>query len=148
MKGDGHCLPHAVFRGDKYHNLLPGYIKYLSLLKEAVDQIELNIKQYAGMLTEREEVAKNVLEKFVAKKNYNVESNIVDTIINEMEKIRSCIIIVHYQWWRIVWPPCIPSYVPPTARHPCIKLAFINTHFDLMKSTSSNQRSLPHQISS
>ena len=97
MKGDGHCLPHAVFRGDKHHNLLPGYIKYSSLLKEAVDQIKLNIKQYAGILTEGEEVAKNALEKFVAEKNYNVESNTVDAIINKLEKITSCIIKVHYQ---------------------------------------------------
>ena len=26
VKGDGHCLPRAVFRGAKHHNLLPEYV--------------------------------------------------------------------------------------------------------------------------
>ena len=27
VKGDGHCLPRAVFREEKHHNLLPEYVK-------------------------------------------------------------------------------------------------------------------------
>ena len=77
VKRDGYCLPHIIFRGAKHHNLLPGYVKYSSLLKEAVDQIKLNIKQYEGG-----KASKNALEKFVVEKNYNIESNIVDAIIN------------------------------------------------------------------
>ena len=52
VKGDVHCLPCVVFCGAKHHNLLPEYVKCSSLLKEAVDQIKLNIKQYTGILTE------------------------------------------------------------------------------------------------
>ena len=39
------------------------------------------------MLTKGEQTAKNALGKFVVEKNYNVESNIVDVIINEFAKI-------------------------------------------------------------
>ena len=59
--------------------------------------IKLNIEQYAGILTEGEKAAKNALKSFVAEKNYNVESNIIDAIINELAKITSCTIKVHYK---------------------------------------------------
>ena len=48
VNGDGYCLPRAVFREGKHHNLLPEYVKYSFLLKETVDHIKLNIKQYVG----------------------------------------------------------------------------------------------------
>ena len=142
VKGDGHCLPRAVFRGAKHHNLLPEYVKYSSLLKEAVDQIKLNIKQYAGILTEGEEVAKNALEKFVVEKNYNVESNIVDAIINELAKITSCTIKVHYQCGDGSFDyHAIPPMDPPLPDTPCIELAFINAHYDFVSDIAKAEKS-------
>ena len=67
------------------------------------------------------------MEKFVIEKNYIVESNIVDAIINELAKIALCIIKVHYQCGNGSFDhhAIVPSdsSLPDT---PCIELAVIN----------------------
>ena len=134
VKGDGHCLPRAVFRGAKHHNLLPEYVKYSSLLKEAVDQIKLNIKQYAGILTEGEEVAKGALEI--------IDANIVDAIINELAQITSCTIKLHYQCGDGSFDHhAISPMDPPLPDTPCIELAFINAHYDFVSDIAKAENS-------
>ena len=118
----------------------------MPLLKEAVDQIKLNIKQYVGIITEEEEVAKNALEKFAVKKNCNVEPNIVDAVINELTKITLCTIKVHYQCGDGSFDHhAIPPMDPPLPDITCIELAFINAHYDFVV-TLQRQRSVSRQL--
>ena len=108
---------------------------------------------YAVIPTEEEVVAKNLLEKFVVEKNYNVESSIVDAVINKLAKITSCIIKVHYQCgYGSFDQHAIPPVDPLLPDTPCIELAFINAlcfllfHIMLLSVTLQRQRSLPHQL--
>ena len=94
------------------------------------------------ILTEGEEVAKSSLEKFVVEKNYNVESNIVDGIINELAKITSCIIKVYYQCDDGSFHQhTIPPMDPPLPDTPCIELSFINAHYDFVNDIAKAEKS-------
>ena len=94
---------------------------------------------------------KNALKKFVAEKNCNVESNIIDAIINELAKITSSTIKVHYQCGDGSFHHlAIPPMDPPLPDTPCIELVFITTYFDFVsdiaKAEKSTSSSLPHQV--
>ena len=44
-------------------------------------------------------------------------------------------------WWRIIFPPCSPSYEPPVPDIPCIELAFINAHYDFVSDIAKAEKS-------
>ena len=57
IKGDGHCLPRAIFRGAKSLNLLPNFIIYSGLLK-------LNALDYMDFLVEAIDIALGQLDDY------------------------------------------------------------------------------------
>ena len=44
IKADGHCLPRAVFTGMKRKNLLPNYLSYKQIFREAIKEIKMTDK--------------------------------------------------------------------------------------------------------
>ena len=98
------------------------------------------------MLTKGEQTAKNALGKFVVEKNYNVESNIVDVIINEFAKITWCIIKVHCQCGDGSFDHhAIPPMDTPLPNSPCIELAYVNAHYDFASGIVKAGKT-PHQL--
>ena len=96
IKGDGHCLPRAVFRGAKYLNLLPCYEKVSDLLFAVVEEIKTDIASYSAVIKSKES-AKEALDTYVREKAYNIDSNIVDVIVVGLANRTSCTIRIHYQ---------------------------------------------------
>ena len=110
------------------------------------NQIQHQAKQYASILTEGKEVAKNALEKFVFEKNYNIESNILDAIINLLAKITSCIIRVHYQCGDgSFFHHAVPPMNPLCQTSHALNLLLL-MHIMILSVTLRRQRSLPHQL--
>ena len=110
------------------------------------NQIKHQAKQYASILTDGKEVAKNAWEKFVVEKNYDIESNILDAIINQLAKITSCIIKVHYQCGDgSFFHHAIPSMNPHCHTSHALKLLLL-MHIMILSVTVRRQRSLPHQF--
>ena len=60
VRGDGHCLPRAVFRGAKSINFIPNLITYSALLKAAANKIKSDFNKYIGFITETEESARKI----------------------------------------------------------------------------------------
>ena len=52
IKGDGHCLPRAIFRGEKHLGLIPEHITYMSLFQATAKYITDNFKLFERILTE------------------------------------------------------------------------------------------------
>ena len=99
IKGDGHCLPRAVFRGAKQLNILSDleYIKYSQLLNVVIDDIKNNISAYESINTNGSEAAKNALDIYAKEKIYSSEENIIDAVIMALAMRTMCTITVHYQ---------------------------------------------------
>ena len=81
IKGDGHRLPRAVFRGAKYQNLIPQFITYTSLLKSVVERIKDNMEAYLDFLEEGIDTALSALEAYSNDKKYTDPSNVIDIVI-------------------------------------------------------------------
>ena len=41
IKADGHCLPRAVFAGMKKKNVLPNYLSYKQVFREAIKEMKM-----------------------------------------------------------------------------------------------------------
>lgn len=80
IKGDGHCLPRAIFRGAKNLSLIPEYITMSSLLINGVNWIKIELHNFSDIITESEELAKEALNTYVNDKKYNLDSNIIDVV--------------------------------------------------------------------
>ena len=57
IRGDGHCLPTAVFRGCKSKDILPKYLTYKALLSVAATSIQENWSDYCHVVNEAKESA-------------------------------------------------------------------------------------------
>ena len=77
IKGDGHCLPRAVFTGMKRKNLLPTYMSYKQIFREAIQEIKCTDK-YLGYITNPDTYVVQ-LDHYENEKIYN--SDIVDIVI-------------------------------------------------------------------
>ena len=97
VKGDGHCLPRAVFRGAKSLNLLPQFIKYSELLEAAIEDIKVNMDKFQFINVNGTESATKALDTYYKEKKYNSQENIIDAVIVSLAKITRCSISVHYQ---------------------------------------------------
>ena len=92
IKADGHCLPRAVFTGMKKKNLLPKYLSYKQIFREAIKEINMTDK-YIDFIADTVNYVKR-LDCYEKKKNYN--SDIVDLIIAALTYICSVTIIAYY----------------------------------------------------
>ena len=97
IKGDGHCLPRAVFRGAKYLGLLVEFTTYSQLLRACVDDIKTNIDDYKSYNIQGEKAALEALKEYVESKLYNSNQNIIDAVIVALARKTQCTITVHYQ---------------------------------------------------
>ena len=106
IKGDGHCLPRAIFRGAKHLNLIPQFITYTQLLRSSVEKIKANIQSdvtppentcYKDFITEGVDKAIEALDTYEKSKKYNLPSNIIDIVMFALSNETSCLIKVHYQ---------------------------------------------------
>lgn len=84
VKGDGHCLPRAVFRGAKLLDLATQHITYKSLFEASIDRIRMNIDHYVPFLAEGKESALEQLDKYFCSKEYSLPSNVLDACINAL----------------------------------------------------------------
>ena len=124
VKGDGHCLPRAVFRGAKHLHLIPHSITYYSaLLKATVDSIICDLSKYLGFITETQDSALQALNSYLVDKKYTLESNIID---NQT----CCEIKVHYQDRDGSFDTHLLS--PDSCKRGVIELAFLKSHYDLV----------------
>ena len=83
VKGDGHCLPRAVFSSLKRKNLLPDISSYKELLQQAVNEVKK--QDYAIWLNDGKEKADAELKAYEEMKVYT--TNIVDVVIAALAKI-------------------------------------------------------------
>ena len=92
IKADGHCLPRAVFTGMKKKHLLPKYLSYKQIFREAIKEINMTDK-YIDFIADTVNYVKR-LDCYEKKKNYN--SDIVDLIIAALTYICSVTIKAYY----------------------------------------------------
>ena len=131
IRGDGHCLPRAVFNGAKLLNLMPNVVTYSALLKAAANRIRLKIKDYSNFLTDNMDDALNALDRFVFEKKYQDESNIIDAVVVALAQETSCKIKIHYE----DIDGSMDSHMicnESSTNDGMIELAFISGHYDLV----------------
>ena len=139
IKGDGHCLPRAIFRGAKHLNLIPQFITYTQLLRSSVEKIKANIQSdvtppentcYKDFITEGVDKAIEALDTYEKSKKYNLPSNIIDIVMFALSNETSCLIKVHYQERGGSFDT--HNITPNTAISGVVEVAFINAHYDLV----------------
>ena len=132
IKGDGHCLPRAVFRGAKELDLLTQHLSYSSLFREAIDFIKVNLSDYKDFLEDKHDNPEVELEEYFTTKNYKLPSNINDVVLFAMANVSSCTLKVYY-FDRVQENVGFHS-IDPTTGHPVgeIELAFFCGHYDLI----------------
>ena len=135
VKGDGHCLPRAVFRGAKYLNL--NYITYSALLKAAADGIKSDFLKYTGIITDTEVSAKKALDTYIVGKIYTLGSNIIDVIVVAFANQTSCVIKIYYQGLDGSFDT--HHITPDAPSRGVIGLAFMNAHYDLITNIAKQE---------
>ena len=139
IKGDGHCLPRAIFRGAKHLNLIPQFITYTQLLRSSVEKIKANIQSdvtppentcYKDFIIEGVDKAIEALDTYEKSKKYNLPSNIIDIVMFALSNETSCLIKVHYQERGGSFDT--HNITPNTAISGVVEVAFINAHYDLV----------------
>ena len=96
IRGDGHCLPRAVFRGCKNKDILPQYLTYKALLSAATASIQENWSDYCHVITEDKESALENLRVYSENKAYMLPSIMVDLVLYSLSNVTSCNIRVCY----------------------------------------------------
>ena len=96
IRGNGHCLPRAVFRGCKSKDILPQYLTYKALLSAATASIQENWSDYCHVITEDKESALENLRVYSENKAYMLPSIMVDLVLYSLSNVTSCNIRVCY----------------------------------------------------
>ena len=96
IRGNGHCLPRAVFRGCKSKDILPQYLTYKALLSAATASIQENWSDYCHVITEDKESALQNLRVYSENKAYMLPSIMVDLVLYSLSNVTSCNIRVCY----------------------------------------------------
>ena len=136
IKADGHCLPRTVFTGMKKKNLLPKYLSYKQIFREAIKEINMTDK-YIDFIADIVNYVKR-LDCYEKKKIYN--SDIADLIIAALTHICSVTIIAYYST-----NSDVQSHIfqPPNERSKtCLELSFVNWHYDLVLDQIDNTRNI------
>ena len=134
VKGDGHCLPRAVFRGAKLMDHAKQHITYKSLFQASMERIKMNIDHYVPFLAESKESALEQLDKYFCSKKYSLPSNVLDACINALASEASCRIKVHY----LADSGNLQNHIIEPLEHgdtglvSSIELVFLNGHYDLV----------------
>ena len=81
IRGDGHSLPRAVFRGCKSKDTLPQYLTYKALLFAATASIQENWNDYCPVVTEDKESSLENLRMYSESKAYMLPSIMVDLVL-------------------------------------------------------------------
>ena len=89
IKAYEHCLPRAVFTGMKKKNLLPNYLSYKQIFREAIKEIKMTDK-YIDFIADTVNCLKH-LDCYEKKKIY--DSDTADLIIAALTDIYSVTII-------------------------------------------------------
>ena len=96
IRGNGHCLLRAVFRGCKSKDILPQYLTYKALLSAATASIQENWSDYCHVNTEDKESALENLRVYSENKAYMLPSIMVDLVLYSLSNVTSCNIRVCY----------------------------------------------------
>ena len=70
IRGDGHCLQRAVFRGCKSKHILPQYLSYKTLVPATTANIQENWNDYCHVVTEDKHSALENLQMYSENKAF------------------------------------------------------------------------------
>ena len=132
VKGDGHCLPRAVFSSLKRKNLLPDISSYKELLQQAVNEVKK--QDYAIWLNDGKEKAAAELKAYEEMKVYT--TNIVDVVIAALAKITLAKLKIYFVNGEIVnYHEFLPENETIISN---VELSFNNGHYDYVISEETS----------
>ena len=80
VKGDGHCLPRAIFRGAKALDLISSHINYKSVFTAAIKHIDNSFPEYEHFFPIFERSREKIRVEYYNSKQYNLPSYALDVV--------------------------------------------------------------------
>ena len=129
-------MPRAVFTGMKKKNLLPNYLSYQQIFREAIKEIKMTDK-YIDFIADTVNCLKH-LDCYEKKKIY--DSDTADLIIAALTDIYSVTTIEYYSTNSDVQSDIFQP--PNETSKTCLELSFVNGSYDLVVDLIDNTRNI------